>query len=119
MILQCSSCNNTIRFTQFLADGRATLHVLPGGGTAEALGWAKMAGMMRCPECAQEVREASVIIKSGATKESWAILQIMVRRWWDDLKALVGLLVALGLAVVLSVIWFFQDLRDEEEGWLE
>ena len=51
--------------------------------------------------------------------QTWRIVQFIARRWLDWLKALIGCIVALGLAIVFGVIWTIRGWRAEEKDWLE
>jgi hypothetical protein len=47
------------------------------------------------------------------------IARLILLRFVGHVKAAIGTLVALILALVFGVVWFIQDLRNEEKDWLD
>lgn len=52
-------------------------------------------------------------------KQTWRIIRFIAQRWLDWLKALIGCIVALALAVVFSVIHLVHGLHSAEKDWTE
>lgn len=51
--------------------------------------------------------------------QTWRIVRFIARRWLDWLKALIGCVVALVLAIAFGMIWTIRDWRAEEKDWTE